>query len=80
VYASLTGGRHGQFVPLVQVRAKLDGTREQQDTVLKALERSGDAVLAPDSHGHAHQDPAHLAAGIRVGREVRNLIALQPPE
>lgn len=79
-YAKITGGKHRSFVPLVEVRAKLGGTRQQQDAVLQRMERSGDAILAPDSRGHAHQSPEHLEAGIRVGREVRNLIALEPPE
>lgn len=72
-YAELTGGKHREYVELKDLRAKLGGTREQQDATLHALVMSQNADLAPHSGQARHAADQQAAAW-----KGNHLIALEP--
>lgn len=64
------------WVRLSQLRPLVPADRAQVDEVLAALVRTGLAHVAPESDRRS-LTAADDAAGVRVGREVRHLLAIE---
>lgn len=73
VYARLAG-RHGDLVTLADLRAEMaDIPREQQDRILKQMDRERIIQLEPDPV--PGQPPEQKAAAIRLGGEDKHFVA-----
>ncbi len=81
IYDQLTDQLSGRrdWVPLRELRALLgDAPRDVQDRVLRAMSRSGEFTIAPDSNRKA-LDSAERDAAIRIGGEDNHLIIRARP-
>lgn len=65
----------GGYVSLAQLRAKMGGTRDEQDAALKRLDRARVIILDPDPNRKAIAPEGHEAA-ISIGGEPKHLVSI----
>ena len=75
VYRQLQARFNNDWVILTELRARIGGTREQQDAALRQLVKDRKVRLIPEENQKTLR-PVDWAAGINLGGEAKHLIGI----